>query len=211
MKILPSLAAANQLALGKAIEQLDNLCDGWHLDVMDFHFVPNVTFGPQTIDSVGKASKKTLFVHLMVDNPDAWLKVLKLKPTSCVAFHANTSQDPHLTIRHIHENGWKPAIALAPHEPIEHMRPYLNLINAAIILSVRPGFTGQKMKQNTVDRIRQVVQMRKETGTHFDIIVDGGINKTTIGLITEAGADFAVVGSGIFDQKDPVAAFKDLV
>jgi len=210
IKIFPSLMSANILELKEEINKLEPHSDGFHLDVMDFHFVPNLTFGPNIINAVGKAASKELFVHLMIEHPEKFIDLLQLPENSIVAFHKTSTPKPSNLIKAIHKKGWKASIALDPDETIENVTPLLNELGQVLIMSVRPGFSGQEFIPQTLDKVKKLKTYRKKNKLDFRIAIDGGINEENLEEVIKAGADDIAMASAIFKAKDPVKALKKL-
>ncbi len=208
--IFPSLISADVLNLQKEIERLDPHCQGYHLDVMDHHFVPNLTWGPRFINAIAKTTYKTLWVHLMVDNPQTWVNTLFLQPKSILTFHfENTKEIIHM-IKHIKEKNWLASIAINPKTPVEEIFPLLNIIDQVTLMSVEPGFSGQKFLPSVISKIDSLNGYRQTSGLDFKIGLDGGINETNIKMLAEKGVDHCAIAAGIFEKDDPVEALKTL-
>ncbi len=209
-KIYPSLIAADLLRLKEEIRQLQPYCDGFHLDVMDNHFVPNLTFGADIVNAVSAATTKQLWVHLMVDNPISWCNTLTLQAESIVSFHIEATKKAQDIIKQIKENNWRASIAIKPKTPVAAIFPLLNTIDQVLLMSVEPGFSGQQFLPSVVDKIEPLITYRKDHGLSFAIGIDGGINQENIGMLATKGVEDFAVAAAIFDQPDPVAALKKL-
>lgn len=210
VKIFPSLASVNILEIKQAIETLEPYCDGFHIDVMDGHFVPNLTFGPAIINALAKAISKELFIHLMVENPEKLIEYLQLPENTIVVFHKITTAKPSNLIKLIDKKEWKAGIALDPDEQVESVIPLLPEIEHILIMSVRPGFSGQEFIPQILAKVKELVTYRKKNKLHFKIAIDGGINEDNIQDIVKAGADNLVIASAIFKAKDPLKKLKNL-
>lgn len=209
--IYPSLYAADLLNIQKEIKQLDPYCEGYHIDVMDNQFVPNLTWGPRVINSISSATERTLWVHLMVANPRDWLDTLMLPPFSILTIHLESStKDIRNIIKHIKEKKWLPSIAIKPKTSVKDVFPLLDDIHQVLIMSVEPGFSGQQFLPNTLKKIGSLVGFRQTSGIDFKIGMDGGIGKDNIALLAEKGVDDLAVGSAIFEQSDPIEALQQL-
>ncbi len=208
-KIYPSLMAANLLDLANEIKKLEPYSDGFHIDVMDNHFVPNITFGIDTINAVAKATSKQLWVHLMVENPEKFISLINLPPNSIFSFHWEAKNDPSF-ITEIKEKGWLPSIALRPATNPETIFPVLKDIYQVLIMTVEPGFGGQRFLDSVVDKIDPLTNYRKAQNSDFKIGMDGGIDAENIAMLAQRGVDDFSIGSAIFNQSDPVLALQDL-
>lgn len=203
IKIFPSLISADLLHLAHAIDQLEPYSDGFHLDVMDDHFVPNLTWGPMFITAIAQWTQKPLFVHLMVENPAQWLKRLELKPHDTLAFHIENKVDHKKLLKQIKENKIKACLAINPKTPVKEIFTYASEIDQVLLMSVDPGFSGQQFLPSSIERIYSLANYRAQHQLSFEIVVDGGINTTTIGDAVSAGADQVCVASAIFSRNDP--------
>lgn len=210
VKLYPSLIAANQLYLGDAISSLQADCAGFHCDIMDNHFVPNLTFGAKTVNSIDAATQLPSWVHLMVDNPLEWLEILKLKADSLISFHIESKASTPEMIKRIRENNCKPTIAINPKTNVEEIFEFLNIVDQVLIMSVEPGFSGQPFLAPMMDKIAPLISYREKNNLSFSISMDGGINAKNLKMIADAGVDECVVGAAVFNQPDPVAALKEL-
>src|SRR4030095_15228144 len=206
--IYPSLMAADQLNLESEIRILKNYCAGFHLDVMDNHYVPTITWGAATVNAIAQIA--VVWVHVMIDNPMVFYEQLVLKPDSIVSFHIESEINFFDSIKIIKEKKHKLSIAISPKTPISRIVPFLNIVDQVLLMSVEPGFSGQPFLISAVDRISEVVAYRQEYQWSFRIGVDGGINKNNIAMLVEKGMDDCAVGSGIFSNEDPVAALQEL-
>ena len=212
MKLFPSLISSNLLQLGQTIACLDPVVDGYHLDIMDFHYVPNLTWGPMFINAIRKASRKQLWVHLMVDEPERYLERLELAPHDIVSFHEQpTPQATRNLCRELRERNLVPSIALKPTTPISTLKLLLDIpcdLGQVLLMSVEPGFSGQIFLPSSLDRLYELVRLRTELNAHFSIGIDGGITHENIGAVCTAGAQEIASASAIFSQPDPLQAIK---
>jgi len=209
-RIYPSLTAADQLNLEHDIKLLEPHCQGFHLDVMDNHFVPNITWGADTVNAIARLTNHTLWVHLMVKNPVDFLETLSLKENSIVTFHIETIENNININKRIREKRLVPGIAISPKTPVEEIFSLLDVIHHVTIMSVEPGFAGQTFLPSAIKKIEQLVSYRQTKGLPFTIALDGGINEHNIADLTQRGVDLFGVASAIFGKKDPVAALKNL-
>ena len=208
--IYPSLISADLLHLGDVIKTFNPICDGFHIDIMDNHFVPNLTWGAAFANTITAASKNPTWVHLMVDNPEKWLPILQLTPGSTLSFHIENSLDKNQAIRSIREKKLKPSIAISPKTALEEILPFAHLVDQILIMSVEPGFSGQNFMPEVMTKIAPLVQMRTEKKLHFTIAMDGGIDATNINMLAQKGVDQFAAAKAIFGQPDPVAAYEAL-
>jgi len=208
--IYPSLIAADVLNLQKEIETLDTHCQGYHLDVMDYHFVPNLTCGPLFINAIARITYKQLWVHLMMDNPENFIDMLTLAPKTIVNFHVELEGQRSRLIKKIAEKGWLPGIAVSPKTDIEKVFPFLDRIHQVLVMSVEPGFSGQEFQPNSIEKVEKLVGYRQTSGLDFKIGMDGGIDENNIAMLAEKGVEHFGIGSGIFKADNPVEQLKKL-
>jgi len=208
--IYPSLISADLLNLEKTIKNLDPYCAGYHLDVMDNHFVPNLTWGPAFINAINKSTTKQIWVHLMVDDAESMIRSMQLKPGSTLSFHIETKQEKSKLIDHIKEKKWKPSIAVSPKTDISQTFPFLPLIDQVLIMSVEPGFSGQAFMPSVLDKVSTLVQYRNEHSLSFSIAMDGGISKDNIAQLAQLGVEEFAVATAVFGAKDSVNALQEL-
>lgn len=213
MKIYPSLISSNLLNIQATLKLLDNYCDGYHLDIMDDHFVPNLTWGPAFINAIGQATEKPLHVHLMVENPERWLNRLNLTSNDCFIFHIETVKGAYTLLSVIHQLSSKKikiGIALNPKTEISVIANHLDKVDHVLIMSVEPGFSGQAFISNAMNKIAELKKLRSAQNLSFTIALDGGINGNNITSLAQAGVDLVCVASAIFTSHDPVQALKNL-
>ena len=209
-KIFPSLISADVLNLEQEITRLAPYCDGFHLDIMDNNFVPNLTIGPAIINAIGTIAPKPLWVHLMVHNPSALIDALTLTNGSIVGFHYENDGHKRDLIKKIRDKDWQPSMSINPATPVEDAFPYLDELSQLLIMSVEPGFSGQPLLTDTIQKIEPLNAYRQTSGLHFSIGMDGGINAGNIVALKEKGVDDFAIASGIFDAPDPVSMLKNL-
>lgn len=213
MKIYPSLISADLLNLKSVIAQLDPHCDGYHLDVMDNHFVPNLTWGPDFINRIRQTTSKQLDIHLMVDNPQAWLSTLTLNTHDMITFHIEATQKPEDVeglISAIHTAKLNAGIALNPATPIEQLYPHLINLDHVLLMSVNPGFSGQAFIPDVISKIKPLVNQRSTSSKYFSIGMDGGISLSNIATLAQHGVDYACAASAIFSARNSIEALKSL-
>lgn len=208
--LFPSLTAADQLNLQRDIDRLEPYCQGFHLDVMDFNFVPNLTWGAPTVNAIAKHTKRTLWIHLMVEKPAAFMGTLYLPHDSLLTFHIEKINENKDIISRIIEKKWLPGIAISPKTPLEKALPFLEPVNHVTLMSVEPGFAGQAFLPDVLGKLDQLVTYRKTKNLKFTIAMDGGINETNIADLAKRGVNLFGVASAIFGKADPVVAYKKL-
>ncbi|MFZ5941220.1 MAG: ribulose-phosphate 3-epimerase [Bacteroidota bacterium] len=211
--IAPSILTADFLHLAAEIDMVNqSRADLLHLDIMDGVFVPNLTFGFPVIRQIRKQSQKPLDVHLMIVNPDRYLEEFKEAGADWLTVHYEACTHLHRTVHRITELGMKPGVSLNPHTDVSLLRPILRDLHMVLIMTVNPGFGGQKFIEGSYEKIRQLKAMIREQGASTLIEVDGGVGPDNMGKLLEAGVDVFVVGNTIFSAKDRpgmISALKD--
>lgn len=208
MKLSPSILDANFSELQKSIESIADLADYIHFDVMDGHFVPNLTFGPVLVNSLREKLGIPFDIHLMIDRPAFYAPAFRVRPDDVLTFHGEAADSPDEAIAAIRKLGCRVGISLRPRTLLSPILPYLDKVDWVLVMSVEPGFGGQKFIPESLERIRT---LRKEVGSREILIaVDGGIDVTNVRQVLEAGADVIVVGAAIFRAPDPREAARAL-
>lgn len=204
-KLSPSILSADFSQLGKQVALIERGgADLIHVDVMDGHFVPNISFGAAVMKSVRGSTNLNFDVHLMIEEPDLYIDDFLTDKTEYITVHQEACRHLHRTIGHIKTLGIKAGVSLNPATPIETLTEIISDVDMILLMSVNPGFGGQKFIQGTLDKIRRLSEMRKSTGTGFMIEVDGGVNLENAASLIEAGADILVAGSAVFGAEDIV-------
>lgn len=202
LKISPSILSANILNLKSDLDNLSN-ADYLHVDVMDGCFVPNLSFGLDTVRSISKYSSLKLDVHLMINNPERYVNEFIDNGADIVGIHIESTNHIMRVLQIIKERGIKSEVVINPGTPLTVLEEILPEVDQILIMSVNPGFGGQKFIKNSVDKIRRLSMLREVRGLEFDIEVDGGINDGNIKEVYESGVDIAVSGSYIFKDGKP--------
>ena len=207
MKISPSLLAADFARLDRELAKIEAGGADWlHLDVMDGVFVPNISFGLPVIQSLRPVSRLTFDVHLMIQNPIRYVEAFQKAGADYLTFHLESEGDPGKTIEAIHRAGMKAGISIKPGTPVERLVPCLRGLELVLVMSVEPGFGGQKFMPESLEKIAAV----RAAAPDIHISVDGGINGETGALCRKAGADVLVAGSYVFGAENPAAAIARL-
>lgn len=208
MRINPSILSADFANMEQQLKTISS-ADMVHVDVMDSHFVPNLTFGLPAVNSWRKVSPIAFDVHLMIEDPDTWAPRYA-EDSEMVTFHIESAQDPERIIRKIKELGKQVGIALKPNTPLEPHKHLIAELDQLLVMTVEPGFGGQKFMMEMLSKIRLAKEVIDEDNPSCFLQVDGGINSETIQLAAEAGADTFVAGSAVFDGIDPAKAIAGL-
>ncbi|MBW1984549.1 MAG: ribulose-phosphate 3-epimerase [Deltaproteobacteria bacterium] len=213
--IAPSILSSDFAILGDEIEKVEKAGADWiHVDVMDGHYVPNITIGPLVVEAVRKVTKLPIDVHLMIANPDKYIPAFAEAGAGYISVHVEACPHLNRTIQFIKSCGAVPGVALNPSTPLSSIEWILEDIEFVLIMSVNPGFGGQAFIKNSLDRIQQLRTMINKNGTRALIQVDGGVNEKTIAEISQAGANIFVAGSAIFgskNYKETIDSFRKLM
>ena len=210
--IAPSLLAANFLALEKECEMVNESEAQWlHLDIMDGRFVPNISFGLPVIEMVTKANKKISDVHLMIVEPEKYVEAFKNAGADVISVHIEACPHLHRNIEQIKSLGLQAGVAVNPHTPVSLLSDIIADVDLVNLMSVNPGFGGQKFIPYTLNKIRELKQMIDERGLNVKIEIDGGVTVENAATILEAGADILVVGNTVFRSRDPKETIRRLI
>jgi len=209
--ILPSILSADFARLGDEIASVESGgARMLHVDVMDGHFVPNLTLGPPVVESIRKVTKSILDVHLMITDPDKYAPIFVEAGADQVSVHYEAATHLDRIIRNIQSMGAKAGVVLNPATPVSVLEDILYVADYVLIMSVNPGFGGQKFIPNALRKIRRLDQIRRERGLSFRIEIDGGVNRENVESIVRAGCDWLVAGSSIFHSENSASAVRDL-
>jgi len=210
-EILPSILSADFARLGEQVAALEQAgCRTLHVDVMDGHFVPNITIGPPVFASLRKATRLKLDVHLMITDPDRYAPLFIEAGADHVSVHQETC--PHLdrTLKMIQGMGALAGVVVNPATPVAALDEVLGFVDFVLVMSVNPGFGGQKFIPYTLDKVRRLAQKKRDTGRGFAIEIDGGVTLENVGEMVKAGVDWVVAGSAIFGAGKPGEAFAQM-
>lgn len=212
IKVAPSILSADFAALGNEIKDVEKGgADCIHIDVMDGHFVPNITIGPLIVEAVRPVTDLPLDVHLMIEEPDRYIPAFAKAGADILSVHAEACPHLHRTIQLIKEQGVKAGVVLNPHTPVQVIEHVFGDLDLVLLMTVNPGFGGQKFIHSVLPKIKEVKRMADEKGKKDLLIeVDGGVNKETAPLVIEAGANLLVAGSAVYGQSDRKKAISEI-
>jgi len=207
IEIVPSILSADFARLADEISQIESAVNMVHLDIMDGHFVPNITIGPQIIGKLRSCSNLVFDAHLMISEPDKYIENFAKAGANHITFHIEAAKEPEKTIDKLHELGCTAGICLNPETPVESIKKIAPLCDMVLVMTVHPGFGAQKFIDAAAAKIPEI---REIVGPDIRIEVDGGINSQTAPVVVNYGADTLVAGNAVFGQKDRIAAIEGL-
>lgn len=211
IKIAPSILAADFAKLGQEVKEVEAAgAELIHIDVMDGHFVPNISFGAIALEAIRPLSTLPMDVHLMIENPDQYIEQFAKAGADYITVHVEACRHLHRTIQLIRSFGVKPGVVLNPHTPIETIQHILEDVDMVLFMTVNPGFGGQKFIESVVPKVEALSKIIKERGTNIEIEIDGGINAETIVPCAKAGATVFVAGSAIYSKEDRAQALQEI-
>lgn len=206
----PSMLSIDFAKIGEQLAIIEQAGTPYiHLDVMDGVFVPNISFGIPVIKGIRKASNMVFDAHLMIVEPEKYIEEFRKAGADIINFHLEATENPKKVIDLIHSTGAKAGITIKPNTPVEAVKPYLADVEMVLVMTVEPGFGGQKFMENQVPKIRQLAIWKKEMNLGYDIQVDGGITQENVKIVLNAGANVIVAGSAVFGKEDIAKAAKD--
>ncbi|MEW6606427.1 MAG: ribulose-phosphate 3-epimerase [bacterium] len=210
IKIAPSILSADISQLASEVEKIEDVADWLHWDIMDGHFVDNLTFGPDAVANLRKKSNLFFDVHLMITNPDKFIDKFIDAGADLITFHAEVTDDLMLNIQKIKDRGVKAGVSINPPTPLDKIYPVLKEIDVALVMTVNPGFSGQGFINDVLPKIEQLNKIITQKKLNLDLEVDGGINLHTGGEVVKRGANVLVAGSFVYGAQDPAEAIKSL-
>ncbi|TPR13981.1 ribulose-phosphate 3-epimerase [Apilactobacillus timberlakei] len=212
IKVAPSILSADYLNLERDINKIEKDAEYLHIDVMDGDFVPSISYGPGWVKQIRKVSDLILDVHMMVRNPERYVDEFADNGADLIGVHVEATPHIHRALQMIKNKGIKAEVVINPGTPVESIKPVLYMVDQVLVMTVNPGFGGQKFLPETVKKIKQLNDLKKSEGYSFDIEIDGGVNNETVKTAYNAGATVAVAGSYVFNDENPsskVQAIKD--
>ncbi|GGK97888.1 ribulose-phosphate 3-epimerase [Sphaerisporangium melleum] len=210
VQISPSILNADFARLADVAAQVEGAADWLHVDVMDNHFVPNLTIGVPVVESLAKATTLPLDCHLMIEDPDRWAPAFVEAGAGSVTIHAEAARAPVRTLREIRKAGARAGFALNPATPVQDYEDLLGEIDMLLVMTVEPGFGGQSFLEIMLPKIRRARELIRKNGGEIWLQVDGGVSAATIERCAEAGADVFVAGNAVYGSGDPAQAVRDL-
>ena len=212
IEISPSVLGANLMCLGEEIRRVEELGIGWlHLDHMDGHFVPNISFGPDFVSAMRKQTKLFLDVHLMLSEPMKYIETYAKAGADLITVHVEADDDAETMLRAIAAQGIKAGISIKPDTPVQAIEPLLPLCDLVLVMTVEPGFGGQSLREECVAKIPELKAMIEKSGRDILIEVDGGVKRENAEKVVRAGADVLVMGTGLFRADDPKAVVREVL
>ncbi|MCK5126658.1 MAG: ribulose-phosphate 3-epimerase [candidate division Zixibacteria bacterium] len=211
IKIAPSILGADFARMGEQVRMAEEAGADWlHIDVMDGHFVPNLTLGPDMVKAVRKSSGLYLDTHLMVTNPENFFEAFAKAGTELLTFHIEVAPNPDKNIKLIYDLGCKAGLSLNPDTPVEEVLPHLSKVDLVLVMSVFPGYGGQKFIEESLERVSTIKKYILDNSLKCAIQIDGGVNRKTAPGVIAAGVDILVMGSAFFGAERPAELVKEL-
>lgn len=211
VRIAPSILSANFATLGQEITEVEQGgADYIHIDVMDGHFVPNITIGPLIVEAIRPMTNLPLDVHLMIENPDQYIATFAQAGANIISVHQEATVHVHRTIQLIKDQGVQAGVVINPGTPVSMIKEVLADVDLVLVMTVNPGFGGQSFIESAVNKIKQLDLLRQEKNYSYVIEVDGGVNVETAAQCTQAGADILVAGSAVYNQADRAQAIEQI-
>lgn len=211
VRIAPSILSANFATLGQEITEVEQGgADYIHIDVMDGHFVPNITIGPLIVEAIRPMTNLPLDVHLMIENPDQYIATFAQAGANIISVHQEATVHVHRTIQLIKDQGVQAGVVINPGTPVSMIKEVLADVDLVLVMTVNPGFGGQSFIESAVNKIKQLDLLRQENNYSYVIEVDGGVNVETAAQCTQAGADILVAGSAVYNQADRAQAIEQI-
>ena len=206
IKVAPSILSADYINLQKDIELIESVgAEFVHIDVMDGMFVPSISYGPAWVKALRPVTDMVLDVHLMVEQPERYIDVFAEAGSDIIGVHYEATPHIHRALQQIKNHGIKAEVVINPGTSVAAIEPVLHMVDQVLVMTVNPGFGGQKFLPETLEKIARLAEIKREKGYDYDIEIDGGANDETTKLAYEAGATVAVAGSYVFDKVDPAA------
>ncbi|MCK8606563.1 ribulose-phosphate 3-epimerase [Apilactobacillus ozensis] len=203
IKLAPSILSADYVNLQRDIEKIEKDSEYLHIDIMDGSFVPSISYGPGWVKAIRPISNLILDVHMMVQNPERYINDFADAGADLIGVHVEATPHIHRALQMIKNKGVKAEVVINPGTPVEAIKPVLYMVDQVLVMTVNPGFGGQKFLPETVKKIKQLDDLKKANGYNFDIEIDGGVNNETVKSAYEAGATVAVAGSYVFNADNP--------
>jgi ribulose-phosphate 3-epimerase len=211
VQILPSIFAADFVRLGEEIRRVEEAgAQMIHVDIMDGHFVPNFTMGTPITESIRRFTHVKLDHHLMIEDPDTYAPIFIKAGADCVSVHQEVCRNLDRTLHMIREHGAKAGVVINPATPVQQLENVLDILDYVLVMSVNPGYGGQKFIPNSLRKVRELVRMRADRQLDFAIEIDGGVGMENIADVARSGVDWVVAGSSVFHAPDPAQAVRDM-
>jgi ribulose-phosphate 3-epimerase len=211
VQILPSILAADFARLGEQIKTVEAAgVEMLHVDIMDGHFVPNLTLGPPVTECIRRVTRLKLDHHLMIEDPDFFAPIFIKAGATSVSVQQEACRNLHRTLQMIRQEGALAGVVINPATPVAQLDDVLEVVDYVLVMSVNPGFGGQEFIPHSIEKVRQLERRRRERGLHFAIEIDGGISTENVADVVRAGVDWVVTGTSIFHTADPAAAVREM-